>query len=343
MNVNSILENIQIIAPFFIGSWTIFLLSFFLGPQKLRTSFFLMVALFFSAFFMTGFLGDENVWAMMVLVFLCFILVLLTPLLLFLNGLKILRKESFSLANALSLLLGIFIGIGEFVTIGDVFGFFDSPLYNHFSWFFMFVSLSAIYFSFHILTFVVYMLFIQFMPHRMDFDYVIIHGCGLIDGNKMTKLLSNRVDKAIEIYQKCKKKTVIIPSGGKGSDESISEAQAMKEYLLEKGIPEEAIVLEDESKTTMENLINSKQIIESREGSHKTALVSSNYHVYRCLYFASKLKFKCTGFGGKVAAYYWPSATLREYVAIFSKGKHFVHMALGYIFWVILPVLFVFR
>ena len=72
--------------------------------------------------------------------------------------------------------------------------------------------------------------------------------------HKVSKLLANRIDKAIKIYNKSKRKPVIIPSGGQGGDETISEAEAMKQYLLEHGIPEEHIILEDKSKNTMENL-----------------------------------------------------------------------------------------
>ena len=81
------------------------------------------------------------------------------------------------------------------------------------------------------------MIFIQFMPHIREFDFLIIHGAGLLKGDKVSKLLANRIDKAIKVYNKSKRKPVIIPSGGQGGDETISEAEAMKQYLLKHGIP----------------------------------------------------------------------------------------------------------
>ena len=134
----------------------------------------------------------------------------------------------------------------------------------------------------------------QIMPHRMNFNYVVIHGCGLRDGEHLTKLLSDRVDKAIEIYGKCKIKPYIIPSGGKGSDEKLSEAEAMK-----------------------------------------------NYHVYRCLRIARDLKFRCIGIGAHVAMYYWPSALIREFIAIFLTKRFFIWSILGYLAF-ISPLLLVF-
>ncbi len=133
---------------------------------------------------------------------------------------------------------------------------------------------------------------------------------------------------------------MLIPSGGRGSNEKISEAEAMKRYLLEKGIPEEHIILEDGSATTMENLQNSKEIIMSRPGGKRTALVSSNYHIYRCLTYARKLKLNCIGIGAKVALYFWPTALIREFIAVFSTKKFLFWSLLGYVIF-ILPIVWI--
>lgn len=87
----------------------------------------------------------------------------------------------------------------------------------------------------------------------------------------------------------------------------------------------------------MENLQNSMDIIYSRGGSHRVALVTSNYHVYRCLLYAKKIKLKCTGIGAPVAWYYWPSAVIREFVAVFTTKKFMIWTILGYILIVLLP------
>ena len=164
----------------------------------------------------------------------------------------------------------------------------------------------------------------------MNFDYILIHGCGLLGGEKLTRLLSNRVDKAIEIYNKCKVKPIIIPSGGRGADEKVSEAQAMTDYLLAHGIPADRIVQEDRSATTRENLINSKEIIDAAPGRKRTALVSSNYHIYRCLRLARSVGLKCTGVGADVAFYYWPSALIREFIAVFTTRRFLIWALIGY-------------
>ncbi|MBP3853386.1 MAG: YdcF family protein, partial [Erysipelotrichaceae bacterium] len=174
-------------------------------------------------------------------------------------------------------------------------------------------------------------LFLMIIPHKRDFDYVIIHGAGLLRGIGLTKLLSQRVDKAIQVYHHDPTPPKIIPSGGQGKDERISEAQAMTTYLLKKGIPASQILAEDHSHTTLENLANSKAIIDARPGRKYTALVTSNYHVFRALRYCRKIGLKCTGIGSPVALYYWPSALIREYIAIHAEKKHLLTLLLGWL------------
>jgi uncharacterized SAM-binding protein YcdF (DUF218 family) len=91
--------------------------------------------------------------------------------------------------------------------------------------------------------------------------------------------------------------------------------------------------MEDKSATTLENLKFSKEIIDSREGRKYTALVTSNYHVYRALRYCRRVGLKCKGIGSHVAFYYWPSALIREFIAVHSEKKHAIFFALGWAFW----------
>ena len=105
-------------------------------------------------------------------------------------------------------------------------------------------------------------------------------------------------------------------------------------YLTERGIPEDHIIMEDRSTTTEENVIFSGRIVRSREGGRRIALISSNYHVYRCLRIAAREGLKCTGIGAKVAAYYWPSALIREFAAVFFNKGFFIWSMIGYLLFV---------
>ena len=268
---------------------------------------------------------------------------LIVPFFLIHNGIVMIRREGVHMAHMLSLALGIAILVGEAATFASLIDYYPvgfgpqgaDPLQIR-RGIEVFISVTVMYGSTAFLVFMLYTVFLQHLPRRKDFDYVIIHGAGLIHGNELTRLLKDRLDKAIEVYRKDPSPPVMIPSGGQGDDETVPEAFAMKQYLVEQGIPEAQIIMEDRSKTTYENLKYSKAIIDQREGRKYTALVTSNYHVYRALRYSREVGLKCTGIGSRVAFYYWPSALIREFIAIHAEKKHALLFAAGWLFWLLL-------
>ncbi len=66
----------------------------------------------------------------------------------------------------------------------------------------------------------------------------------------------------------------------------------MRTYLVEeRGVPADAVIEEDRSTTTMENLRNSKAIMDARSGAgaYRAAVVTSDYHVFRTAEYAHKI------------------------------------------------------
>ena len=133
-------------------------------------------------------------------------------------------------------------------------------------------------------------------------------------------------------------------SGGKGADEVISEAEAMRRYLLRKGVPEDALILEDRSTTTWENLTFSKEIMDERmeAAPYRAAVVSSDYHVFRCAEYAKHLGITADGVGSHTRSWVWPSAFIREFAAV-TKAHAWPYVVI-FVLWLIPVVLeFVFR
>ena len=98
----------------------------------------------------------------------------------------------------------------------------------------------------------------------------------------------------------------------------------MRDYLVEeRGVPADAVIMEDRSATTMENLRNSKAIMDARSGAnaYRVAVVTSDYHVFRTAEYAHKIGLAADGVGSKTARYYWPTAFIREYVAVSAAHK----------------------
>ena len=83
-------------------------------------------------------------------------------------------------------------------------------------------------------------------------DLIVVLGCQ-VRGETPSRMLRHRLDTAYEAMQKHPDALCVV-SGGKGSDELISEAEAMRRYLVEKGADESRIVMEDKSTNTFENI-----------------------------------------------------------------------------------------
>ncbi|MBR5109547.1 MAG: YdcF family protein [Clostridia bacterium] len=322
--------------------WTVFLVSLNRDRSRYRNCYFLFIALLSVIPFLLSVSGSYMNAVAVVILNAVLLALLIVPFFLIYNGVVMMKREGRHLSQLLSLVLGVMILLGEAAFVIAGFGPYFAPeilsekAYDRSAWFIACILFSGtvIYGSAAFLIFAVYTLFLQIIPRKKDFDYVIIHGAGLLDGQRVSKLLRDRLDKAAEVYRKDPTPPKLIPSGGRGSDEYVSEAEAMKGYLLAQGIPESDIILEGESKTTLENLEKSKKIIDGMEGRKYTALVTSNYHVYRALRYCRKIGLKCTGIGSHVAFYYWPSALIREFIAIHAEKKHAVLFIAGWAAWI---------
>ena len=316
--------------------WGVLAVSVTVDRSRFRNCIYLLLAAASTAPLFCVLSGRHALGTARALSILIFAVLLSVPAVLIENGVIMYRKEGRSLQNMLSLLMGILVGVGELC----FFLFFIFPIFwsDQNSEFIttgmkvlLFISLSVIYVSVVFVSFMSYTVLLQLIPRKRDFDYVIIHGSGLLRGREVSKLLADRIDKAIEVYEKDPTPPILIPSGGKGRDEEISEAEAMEQYLIEHGIPKDHIIKEDRSTTTRENLAFSKKIIDERDADPYVALVTSNYHVYRALSLCDDIDLECTGIGAHVARYYWPSALLREFAAIMSKKKNLLIFIAGWL------------
>lgn len=123
-------------------------------------------------------------------------------------------------------------------------------------------------------------------------DYVIVLGSQIRNDGPSIDYQA-RLDKAYE-YLIDNPDTKVITTGAKGDNEPISEAQGGKDYLLKKGIDSSRIIVEDQSYNTLQNLNNTRRIIENDTDKKdvKVVIVSAIYHLYRASYIADKIGFK---------------------------------------------------
>lgn len=152
----------------------------------------------------------------------------------------------------------------------------------------------------------------QFEVPPENADYVIILGAK-VNNTTPSVSLKYRIEEGVE-YLLANKNTKVIVSGGKGSDEGISEAQCMKDELVKAGIDEDRIIMEDNSFSTKENLTNSKAFIEEKDA---VVIISNGFHIYRALHLAKELGYTHVyGDGASSTTWLIPANYVREFVAV---------------------------
>ena len=178
-----------------------------------------------------------------------------------------------------------------------------------------------------------------------DKDAIIILGCRFRPDGTLPPLLKGRVDKALSFLREQKQASgrdaVFIPSGGQGRDEPMPEAEAMRRYLLEQGVPDASIFPEDRSVNTEQNMAFSKKIADRVAPNGGVLFVTTNYHVFRSGICAAQAGLAAEGTGGKTAWWYWPNAFMREVAGLLKKHwkEELVLLALLIVFFGLMSLL----
>lgn len=314
-----------------LGFGLLWFVSFAIDARKLRNGFYFMVSyvsLFsFLILYTNNFEG--SLWAIMMILLLviplliiyCFFAFLLISM--FVTSVKLIKNEGFSFSNILGILFGLLMVAWYFILP------FLQVVVTE-SWqrvFFLMLTVYVTSFFFMYAVFTIAAITYAWKPKRKKTnDYIIVLGAGLIDGQRVTPLLASRIDKAIARYnlqiQKGGQPPLLIMSGGQGSDERISEAEAMHRYALEQGVPKMHMAREEQSTNTYENMWYSKQIIDERFGDKAKGLfATNNFHVFRSALFARMVGLRADGIGSKTKFYYFLNATVREFIGVMSLHK----------------------
>ena len=150
---------------------------------------------------------------------------------------------------------------------------------------------------------------------NVEADAVIVLGAA-VHGDKVTWVLENRLNTAME-YLNEHPNAICVVSGGQGAGETVTEASAMKKYMVERGTDESRIYTEEQAKNTMENFEFSKVIIDEVAGANaKIAFVTTNFHVYRAGQVAREQGVNAVGIPADDVWYLRLNNFLRECVGI---------------------------
>jgi uncharacterized SAM-binding protein YcdF (DUF218 family) len=302
---------------FGLGWVAVFLGSFRIDRRRLRNGVYLVLALFFLAFAALGAASRVSPWLAAIPLLLLGIAVPLSTValtvFLLVNGVTMVRREGLKPSSILTLLAGVVI-VGFFALALSAFGTQNRILAA------LVLSIGGVlfYISFVFCCFLAYSVFYGRIRQRRDVDFVVVLGAGLIHGG-VSRLLAGRLNRGRQVWERVRDRggdPMLITSGGQGPDEPVSEARAMADYLINSGVPADAVLLEDRSTTTMENLTFSRRIMLAHKPDYRCTIVTSNYHVLRAALFARRAKVNGQVIGAPTARYFWPNAFLREFVAV---------------------------
>jgi uncharacterized SAM-binding protein YcdF (DUF218 family) len=147
-------------------------------------------------------------------------------------------------------------------------------------------------------------------------DYIVILGAGLW-GETPSLTLIQRLDTSLSLI-KLHPDVKIVVSGGKGPGETITEAEAMKKFLIGKDIDSNRIIMEDKSTNTLENLSNTHRVIKKIDSRKKITItiVTSDFHMFRSKFLANRVGFEAYGYPAPLLKYLVPAYHVREFFAV---------------------------
>lgn len=132
---------------------------------------------------------------------------------------------------------------------------------------------------------------------------VIVLGAG-VNGTEPSLSLRTRLDAALD-YARARPGIPIVLTGAQGAGEAVSEARCMAEWLAERGIGRDRMVLEERARNTEENIGYSLRLLEEMgvDTTENIAVVSSDYHLCRAsMYMTGNMVPVAAAMPGR----YWP-------------------------------------
>lgn len=137
-------------------------------------------------------------------------------------------------------------------------------------------------------------------------DCIIVLGARVWEDGTPSDALQYRLDSAIEAYEAGLSGHIIV-CGAQGDNEPATEASVMKRVLMEAGIPETSIFVEDASYNTEQNIDNAAAIM-AAQGFDSAIVITSDYHVERATWLAKD--------AGIETVYGYPAASPRPFFTI---------------------------
>jgi vancomycin permeability regulator SanA len=119
-------------------------------------------------------------------------------------------------------------------------------------------------------------------------DIAIVFGSTAFADGSLSPWLKGRVDEGLRLYRNKQVKKIMV-SGGIGTSD-YPEGDAMRNYLVQQGVPKEDIWVDNEGDNSYLTAVNFLSFNRTT-GYTSAVVVSSYYHITRCKYIVKKLGF----------------------------------------------------
>ncbi len=150
-------------------------------------------------------------------------------------------------------------------------------------------------------------------------DVILVLGAAEYRG-RPSPVLRSRLDHALELYQR-KLAPLVMTTGGAGGDPDFTEGGVGRAYLMQKGVPSESIIVEDEGESTVASTAMAGEIMR-RMGLRSAIVVSDGYHIFRV---KKMLEFRGLNVYG---------SPRKELAPDFIRERwNYVKQAIGYLLW----------
>lgn len=152
-------------------------------------------------------------------------------------------------------------------------------------------------------------------PVSDDSSAIVVLGAQVYADGSLSPQLELRMEAALSEYRRMPR--LIITCGGRGENEPAPEGDIMRNWLIEKGVPENMVFSENTSLNTTQNLRYARQFLP--EGESRITVITSDYHLPRALQMAWDEGYQADGVGSPCKPEYWIKNHLRE---TFAWGKY---------------------
>ncbi|MFJ9363768.1 YdcF family protein [Nocardia sp. NPDC101769] len=159
---------------------------------------------------------------------------------------------------------------------------------------------------------------------RPGAEVVVVLGCRLRH-DRVAPMLARRLNRALEVMGEEHRRgrtPLLVASGGQSGRETVAEAEAMADYLVAQGIPDDRILRENRSRNTEENLRFTVRELRGRGIDPERAritVVTSDFHVLRTAGLVRRLGLRAQVTGARTSRLLTRKSFLREFVAVLVK------------------------